>query len=93
MHDRSSGPAVEGSGEDVNTLWRMRRNDHRARCALLRLQDDWQLRVLIDGTVTIEERCVSTHEALERGERWKQQLAARGWQPIVPRAPAAMTAR
>jgi hypothetical protein len=76
---RQQGP------DDVGTLWSLRRGGCSARCALLTAPGRWEVRVLVDGTMLLAERCVRVDEAFALAERWKRQLLDQGWTQVVPR--------
>ena len=79
---QSQGPAT---ADDVGTLWTMRRHEHRARCALIARPNNWELRVLVDGTLLVAERCERGAEMFALAESLKQKMLGAGWQQIVPR--------
>ena len=70
--------------EDVGTLWTMRRHGHSARCALLIYQGGWELRVIVEGDVVLTQRCRRGAEAFRIADVWKERMAKRGWQQVVP---------
>jgi hypothetical protein len=51
----------------------MRRSGHSARCALITKRGRWELRVLIDHDLLLEERCDGAADAFSVAERWKEQ--------------------
>jgi hypothetical protein len=69
---------------DVGTLWRMRRSDHHARCALMERLGIWELRIVIDGEMLLSERCPRGNSAFALAERWKRRMFDDGWRQIVP---------
>ena len=69
---------------DVGTLWTMRRSGHSARCALITRRGRWELRVLIDRDLLLEERCDGAADAFSVAERWKAQMLLDGWLQVVP---------
>ena len=79
---------------DVGTMWTMTRNGCTARCALLTVADEWELRALVDGQAILAQRAPAVHELFALAERWCERLAARGWRKVVPQraAPAAASA-
>jgi hypothetical protein len=70
--------------EDIGTLWSMQRHEHRARCALLASGGDWEIRVFVDGTALLIERCEGLAATFALAERWKRQMIAQGWHQILP---------
>lgn len=78
---------ANGSGSDVGTMWTMTRNGSTARCALLSLPREWQLRVVVDGRPLLAKRCPDATRAFAVAEEWKLRLAERGWFQVKPRLP------
>lgn len=74
-----------GLADDVGTLWTMQRHDHRARCALIVRLNHRELRVLVDGTLLVAERCERGAEMFALAESLRQKMLGAGWQQIVPR--------
>ena len=72
---------------DVGTLWTMKRQELRARCALLAWPDTWELRVIVDGGTILAQRCQDSEEAFSLAERWRLRLTDQGWQQIIPPPP------
>jgi len=70
---------------DVGTLWTMRRLDHQARCALMALPFEWELRVVVDGQELLSERCPRGAEAFRIAEQWRARMIQQGWRQITPR--------
>ena len=85
MRTRRTIPSHQDAGNDVGTLWTMKRLDSRARCALIAWRDHWELQVLIDNEVLLTERCERADDAFTVANRWRQRMLANGWQQIVPR--------
>lgn len=73
---------------DVGTLWTMRRGGRRARCALFARAGAWELRVLVDGVVTLTERCGRGADTFVLAETWKRRMAGDGWWQVLPGAAA-----
>ena len=69
---------------DVGTLWTMYRFDHRARCALFSRAGKWELRVLVDGLLTLTERCDRGGDTFLLAELWRRRLAEDGWRQVLP---------
>ena len=78
---------VDESGCDVGTMWTMRRHGRTARCALLSLPQEWELRVLVDGEPLLTKRCLEAKRALDVAEEWKRRMAEKGWSPVRPPFP------
>jgi hypothetical protein len=70
--------------QDVGTLWTMRRSGHSARCALIARRGHWELRVLIDRDLLLEERFDGVPDAFSVAGRWKEQMLLDGWKQVVP---------
>lgn len=85
MASRDSRTRHHEQPKDVGTLWTMQRFDASARCALMAWNRSWELRVLVDGTPLLVERCASSSEAFGVAERWRERLVDDGWEQIVPR--------
>ena len=79
---------------DTGTLWSMQRHGHRARCALICRPRGWELRVLVDDTTLISERCERGADAFALAEAFKQRMQDKGWQQVrpSPRHPAGVVA-
>ena len=84
MGNRTSRPARHESSADVGTLWRMRRRDSRARCALLSWSTHLELRVVMDGRTLLSANCGRADEAFSLGERWRRRLVEKGWRQVLP---------
>ena len=69
---------------DVGTLWTMTRHDLRARCALISIAEDWEVRVVVDDATLFAESCDSAELAFTLAERWKTLMTERGWTDLVP---------
>ena len=78
---------LNGSGSDVGTMWTMRRHGRTARCALLSLAREWELRVLVDGQPLVSKRCANAKRALAVAEDWKRRMGEKGWSQVTPRFP------
>jgi hypothetical protein len=72
---------------DVGTMWTMTRDGAVARCALLSLPSEWELRVLVDGTPLCSERCMLPKDVFSLAEVWQGRLAGRGWTLVRHRYP------
>lgn len=72
------------TADDVGTLWTMRRHEHRARCALIARPNHWELRVFVDGTLLMAERCERGAETFALAESLKQKMLGGGWRQVVP---------
>jgi hypothetical protein len=84
---RESRSSRHDPSDDVGTLWTVRRRDHVARCALIARRHRWEVRVLINRDLLLEERCAGPSEAFSVGERWRQRMLHDGWQQVVPANP------
>lgn len=73
---------------DVGTMWTMTRNGCTARCALLTVADEWELRALVDGQAIVTERAPAVHDLFAIAECWRERLAARGWRKVLPQQAA-----
>jgi hypothetical protein len=71
----------QGLQVEVGTLWRMEREAHVARCALVWQPRSWELRVQIDGDALLAVRCRTHAEVVSVAERWRARLAQGGWAP------------
>lgn len=71
-------------GDDVGTLWMVRRPGQVARCALVARSHGWELQVLVDGERLTTERCQRGADAFTVAAYLKEQLIRDGWQPVVP---------
>ena len=84
---------ITGSAmEDVGTLWSMQHGDRRARCALLAWEGDWEIRVLVDGTTLLAQKCEGPAAAFTLAEEWTRRLSLQGWRQILPKVRGAATA-
>lgn len=79
MRPRSPQRSRQPRSITMRMLWTTARPDHRARCALVPVNDQWELRVHMDGTLLLQRRCTRTGEAFALAEEWKRRLLARGW--------------
>lgn len=86
MDNRTSRRSRQEDEQDVGTLWTMTRLNASARCALISSSSGWQLRVLVDGTSLLVERCQHAHEAFGIAESWRQRMLRQGWRQVVPEA-------
>jgi hypothetical protein len=75
------------SAYDAGTMWTMRRHGRTARCALLSLAREWELRVLVDGQPLLARRCLEAKHAHEVAEEWKRRMAEKGWSQVRPPFP------
>jgi hypothetical protein len=82
----SPASARRESPDDVGTLWTLRRSGYRARCALMALVGDWELRVIVEGTIIHAERCRRGAEAFAVADAWKRRMLDQGWHQVVPPA-------
>ena len=73
------------TANDVGTLWTVQRLEYRARCALVARLEGWELRVLVDGTLLITERCELAAEAFALADSLMQRMIHDGWQQGIPR--------
>lgn len=78
---------VKDKATDVGTMWTMTRDGRTARCALLSLPQEWELRVLLDGAPLLTKRCLETRQAVDVAEDWKRRMAAKGWLQVRPPYP------
>jgi len=72
------------AGEDVGTLWLMRRSGHHARCALIALSEDWELRVLVGGEILLAQRCRRGAATFDLAEVWRRRMLDDGWNQVIP---------
>lgn len=70
--------------EDVGTLWTMHRWEHAARCTLISKRGAWEVRVLLDGGLLLEERCAQAAAAFTLAEHWRQRMLIQGWEQVLP---------
>ena len=70
--------------DDVGTLWTLRRSGHTARCALMALVGEWELRTIVDGNALLAERCPRGAEAFALADLWKRRMLDDGWRQVVP---------
>ena len=61
----------------------MRRLDYQARCALMAWPSDWEIRIVVDGTILLSERCPRGAEAFLLAEQWRS-MVQQGWRQITP---------
>ena len=66
----------------------MYRPGHRARCALIARSGEWELRVLVDGVLTLTERCERAADSFALADAWKHRMLEDGWRQVVPGAAA-----
>ena len=86
----------DGLQFDVGTLWTMVHDTHEARCALIWRPYEWELRVSVDASVLLSERCRRQAEVFSVASAWRSRLSASGWAAStadqVPGALVTMTA-
>jgi hypothetical protein len=70
--------------DDVGTLWTLRRSGHTARCALMALVGEWELRTIVDGHIILTEQCPRGDEAFALADLWKRRMLVDGWRQVVP---------
>jgi hypothetical protein len=86
LNTRLSKALRQDTPNDVGTLWTMWRLGRRARCALMAWPGEWELRILIDGEITLAERCPRGPEAFAFAEVWRRRMLEDRWRQIVPNA-------
>jgi hypothetical protein len=69
---------------DVGTLWTMVRDDHAARCGLMSSRGSWYVRVVVDGTLLLEESYARADAAFMRAEHWRRRMTMLGWKQVLP---------
>lgn len=77
----------DDSGADVGTMWTMRRHGRTARCALLSMALEWELRVIVDGQPLLARRCLDARRALDLAGEWKRRMEEKGWSQVKPPFP------
>ena len=93
MHRSRSTPAASPHGpSDIGTLWTLQRLGCIARCAVIALKGEWDLRVFVDDQILLTERSARGDGAFMLAEQWRRRLLDQGWSQVRP-APTAAGAR
>jgi hypothetical protein len=86
LKPRAQARHADNQSYDTGTLWLMRRHHRVARCALLALHGEWEVRVLVDGQPVLTNRCEQTTDVFALADEWKGRMANRGWALVTPTA-------
>ena len=84
MKTPGSRAAHRTGSNDVGTLWTMRRLGFHARCALIALPSEWELRIVVDGEELLSERCPRGAEAFRLADQWRARMIQQGWTQVKP---------
>jgi hypothetical protein len=73
--------AWDGTPREQALVWELRKDRHRARCAIWSHPLGWELRVTVDRELLRSQAYRDADEALKDLDTWRAQFADKGWHP------------